>query len=659
VLTLAHHTALVAAVMALGSAALRGASALTPGGLERVLVAVVLGAAAAVAQALVLGLVGLGSSPIALLLAAGATWLAVRATLPTPAIAVLDELSAAARAAPLAAWLCLGAAAAVLLALAVYFLRYPAVGIDGTAHHLPAIVNWIHSGHMGAEVHPNEDFPVGAYPLTHEVLMAWTMGLSRSFVPVALWAPAMLALLATAGWVGLRRLGVAAGVTALAIVAVAVAPPLVGGLNAPKNDLAALAWLAVAAALCVAAVRRPALLAVALLAGGLSIGTKTTSGPLIALMLAVALYLTWRRGDLVAPVPRLLGAAFVAAAGVGGVWYLRNLVVHGSPLWPFIATPWGEDVPRAISRLDPSFVDRPLASLEGRTATYVNGLAGGLILMGTGMLAWLLSRRRAAVVASAATALAFLAWAFAPFTGIADDRYVDLSLFVIRYLMPAITVGAVALALASRAGGARGLIAIALLSAATAWSAFKSLDLGYPLVPSIAVTGAALAAGAAVGFVARRLGAPGPGALRILGGATAAVAAVALAAAAPGYVERHARTNATFAEPVITWFAAQKDFRDGDELISLSPQAIGPLAGDRLQHDVELIPGRTSCAKVLALARSGYVVVRDLPQLTRRYLTPYRAGECLAGEPTIFDGADFRVYRLSAEPQSARARPSR
>src|SRR4051812_13349667 len=47
-------------------------------GMERVVAATVLAAAAAVAQALLLGLVGLGSSPIALSLAAGATWYAAR-----------------------------------------------------------------------------------------------------------------------------------------------------------------------------------------------------------------------------------------------------------------------------------------------------------------------------------------------------------------------------------------------------------------------------------------------------------------------------------------------------------------------------------------------------------------------------------------------------
>jgi len=657
--TLFHHVLLVVAVLALGAAALRAASSLTPEGLERILVAAVLGAACAVAETLLLGLAGVGSSPVALALAAVVTWLGARAILPAPPVGLLDEASSAIAVASPAVGLGVGAAAGMLLVLVVFFLRHPAVGIDGTAHHLPEIVSWVHSGRPGSVVDVGEVFPAGAYPLTYEVLLAWSMGLSRSFVPVALWPSALLGLLAVAGWVGLRRLGVAAGVAALAIVAVAASPALVDGLNTPKNDLATLTWLAVAAALCVAAVKRPPLLAVAVLAGGLSVGTKTTTAPLVVLLLGIALYRSWRRGTAARPAPALLAAAVLAAVAVGGVWYLRNLVLHGSPLWPFVTTPWGDKLPPAIARLDPSFINRPLESLEGRTEVYVDGLAGGLVLMVGGTLAWLLARSRAVVIASVATAFAVLAWARAPFTGIADDRYIDLSLFVLRYLMPAIAVGAVALALASRGRGPRALLAAGMLAAATVWSALNSRKLGYPNVPGVTLVGSGVLAGAVVALAAQRLAAHGPGVVRIASGFATAVVALALAAAAPGYVERHARTNATFAAPVITWFAGLAEFRDGDAPISLSPQTIGPLAGDRLQHDIKLIPGRSSCREVLARARQGFVVVQDLPALTRRYLVPYRAGECLADQTAIFTGSNFRVYRLRAHPQNASVPPPR
>lgn len=73
-MTLLHHVLLVTAVLMLGAGALRTASALAPDGLERVLAAAVLGAGAAVAETLLLGLGGLGSNPVALVLATVLTW---------------------------------------------------------------------------------------------------------------------------------------------------------------------------------------------------------------------------------------------------------------------------------------------------------------------------------------------------------------------------------------------------------------------------------------------------------------------------------------------------------------------------------------------------------------------------------------------------------
>lgn len=132
-MTLLHHILLVLALLAMGAAALRAASAFVPEGLERVLVAAVLGAAAVVAQTLLLALVGLGSSAVVLALGAGATWLAARALLPDPAVRPLDELARAIAAAPVAMRLAVGATAGALLALVFFFLRHPAVGVDGTA----------------------------------------------------------------------------------------------------------------------------------------------------------------------------------------------------------------------------------------------------------------------------------------------------------------------------------------------------------------------------------------------------------------------------------------------------------------------------------------------------------------------------------------------
>jgi hypothetical protein len=141
---------------------------------------------------------------------------------------------------------------------------------------LSQVVSWVHTGRPGAVETVSYEFPVGSYPLTNEVLTAWTTGIARSFVPVTLWQSGMVALLALSGWIGLRRLDVPRLPAALAVAALASAPALVAQLNGGKNDLPALAWLICTGALVAASPRQPRLLAPALVAGGLAVGTKTT-----------------------------------------------------------------------------------------------------------------------------------------------------------------------------------------------------------------------------------------------------------------------------------------------------------------------------------------------------------------------------------------------
>jgi hypothetical protein len=94
--------------------------------------------------------------------------------------------------------------------------------------------------------------------------------------------------------------------------------------------------------------------------------------------------------------------------------------------------------------------------------------------------------------------------------------------------------------------------------------------------------------------------------------AVVAVAAV-LAAAADGYVARHAETRGTLDWPVSQWFAERSSFRTGHETIVALPIAMAPLAGDRLRHRVELMPPDLSCRRLVARARRGWVVVGATP----------------------------------------------
>jgi hypothetical protein len=509
------------------------------------------------------------------------------------------------------------------------------------AYHLAEIVAWVHTGRPGTIVASIPGVPTGSYPLTNEVLLSWGLGLARSFAPVALWSAAALGLLLAGGWLGLRRLGVPGLVAGLALAAVVGAPDFTAELNTPMNDGVTLAWLVVAAALTVAAVPdRPRLYAIAVLAGALSIGTKTTAGPLVVMVLALgaARMRAWSR-----PALLLAGLAGILA---GGTWYARNLIQHGSPFWPLLPGPFGDPVPASLVPADVRFIARPLATLHGRLDDYARLLAGNVVLLAGGLAAVGLARTRRVAAASALTALSLLLWADAPFTGLGRDPAGDLSLAVTRYLLPGVACGAVALALAARRRTAGGRLAAAALLGALLWSVYQSAQFGFPTLPSLARLVAGAAVGAAVGAGAGAARALRRSPLRLaLPVALAVLLAGGLAVAAPGYVARNAATNTTFAAPLLRWFSSQPAFRDGGDPIATTAPRIGLLAGAELRHGLELIGPRESCAAIRARARRGWVVVLDFPTFLIKFFPTSPAGACLAGERPRFVDRGFRVYR--------------
>src|SRR4051812_23894592 len=88
------HALLGASVAALSAVAVRAASPIAPRGLTRMLVAAPIAASAAVAEAILLGLLALGGSTIALTITAIGTWALARALLPRPTTSPAAELSA-------------------------------------------------------------------------------------------------------------------------------------------------------------------------------------------------------------------------------------------------------------------------------------------------------------------------------------------------------------------------------------------------------------------------------------------------------------------------------------------------------------------------------------------------------------------------------------
>jgi hypothetical protein len=646
-----HHLALAVATWCLFAAGLRAAPA---SGLARIVSAAVLAAAAAVAEAMLLGIVALGGSSLALFIAAVCTWLATRLWLPKPKLAA--EFTEWRRGMDLPSLTAVCAAAGLWAAWTAWLFLHPALGHDMVLYHLPEAIQWVHNGVPGSIDPIIVDLPVGNYPLTHEVLLEWGMAIGHSFVWAVAVTAVMPVLVAAAGWLGLRALGVDRLVRGLAGAALVCVPAVIASQSGGASlDPAALAWLVSCGALCACAVAggRAELVPVALVAAGLAIGTKTTTTPLSVTVLVATAWLL--RKKLRQHLP-LLGAALALAAVAGGFWYLRNIVQHGWPLWPFSSAPWGDARPSLIADADVKFLDRPGETID-RVGDYYLHHVGGVLLMFCGAFAAaLLARSRAVAFAALAMAASIFIWMNAPFTGVfGESRAFDIGTGdATRYLLPGAAAAALTLALASRRGGWLRWACAAVLVAAALIGLDQTFALGYPSVPSVTTPLLGALLGAAAGLASRAwTGTPSlPAVLRPVATAAAVLAAAALgAAAASGFVERHGDTN-TRESPLAAWFADQPAWRDGDDPVASTWSLVGTLAGDSLEHPLELVGAHEACAR----GRSAGWLVIDRSEARLR-----RAPDCPVA-PGYAD-RDYQAYgpeQLSdaAALAAARRRPA-
>lgn len=638
---LAQHALLGLSVAALGGAGLRVASLAAPSGLDRVLAAVTFAACAAVIQAVLLGLVGLGGSPLALAAAACATWLSCRALLPRPRNGAAFELRDWwARLAPRER-IAIGALAGAGAAWAAWLLRYPVLGYDSLLYHLSESVTWAERGTPGSVEQIVNGLPVGAYPVTHEVLTAWAVGISGGFAPASLLPPAVAALTAAAGWYGLRALGVSRPVTGLAAGALLACPAAIAyGRSGAALDPAALAWLCTAAALAAGSLRRPARLPFALVAAGMAAGTKTTALPLALTVVVIALVAC--RPHL-ARMRKPLVLAAAAGLAVSATWYLRNLIQHGSPFWPFLTLPGGDEAPRAVLEAKSSFLDRPGQTVERLDRLYLEQFAGGIVLLLGALLAPLVARRRSVAAAALATAVSLLLWLNAPQTGVSGNPAFDPGTAdAVRYLLPGLGAAALTLALAASSGGRARIFALATLGLALAFNLVQAFGLGFPSAPKATTVLAGAIAGAILAVLWGRVRLPDGVAARLNrhpapAAATAALVLGCLAApVASGYLDRRAEMG-QWDDGLVRWFAAR---HDDERAVGISGAVHALLPGDRLQRRVTLIPGRESCAAVTRRREKSWVVFTQV--LRRPGRTDVR--DCFPGERPSYADDDFQIF---------------
>jgi hypothetical protein len=625
-----RHLALVVALAAVVDAGWTLAGSTHSPTLLRALAAAPITVALIVVEILILGLLHLGGSTQVILGTTLLIWGTVRLLMRgTPALDAEGNLVGIAVASVVAA--------PVLVAWVSALLWHPAIGADGAVYHVPEILHWVQTGAPGSTV-ATSGFPgVEYYPIANELLFSWGVGLSHSWVPFALWAPVTYILLGLGLWIFMRAVGATRVGALLGIAVVITVPLLVYTGEAVKNDFPAAMWLAVAAALGINARWQTRLAGPALLAAGLAAATKPVALPL-ALIIAGATAWESRRA---VSTDRFTAGCAIAAFGVGGVFYVRNTVVHGWPLWPFSAAPWGTPIPSYLSDQVVTLLSRPVATLTRQPGDFRHWLGGALLVWPIAAAAIFASRSKVTRTLGGLTVLSLIAYAAAPSSGAAaHPRFnMNLSLFNLRFLLPAVIVGAVTAAVLTGHGerswvrrGAYSALVLATLANVTEIARQHGSYI-WAVRPGAVLAG--LTVGALGALVVSRL--PGPR-RRLVGPIMVGVLGIALVtvgtAAASGYEERLADGRSE-GHHLLSWLLQTPAYTSGRDQVAVV-EAYGPLAGDALQHRIALLT--PECPVVRRHLSQGFLLV--LPAIGIERV----AGRCMTRDKPVFADNEYRVY---------------
>jgi Dolichyl-phosphate-mannose-protein mannosyltransferase len=358
----------------------------------------------------------------------------------------------------------------------------PSFSIDTLSFQLPQVARWIQTGSLWQLDQFFPDYSNATYPSHGNVLLlAVTLPYHSTFlarlVAVPFAAGTCAAVYASARELGAGRAWALLAASVLAATPVFARTALVGANTDPEF------LFSLAAAVLILLRDREQERWIAAVALGLALGTKW-----YALTVIPPLALIW----LVARRPRKREVARMVAiaAGVGGIWMLRNWILAGNPLFPQPLGPF--NAPRDIYRETAGSSLADYATDVHVWKTYLwpqfrDLFAGpGLLLTAVPVLG-LFRRGRTRAVAIAAL-LALLAYAVTPYSALGPPGMPVAAASSMRYALPALALGAMVLATAPRL--AIPIAAIALLQGVPA-----TYD---PSLPLTEVVLAALGLGAAI-----------------------------------------------------------------------------------------------------------------------------------------------------------------
>jgi hypothetical protein len=256
------------------------------------------------------------------------------------------------RAVPLAVFLALLATAQVAWsAFAGWAL--PPNGYDTFWYHGPAVAYWVQQGKI---VRTPYSFLTNVYPLNADLTFAWPAAILRSDALVNLGQVPFALLGAAAAGVIARTIGVRRSGAVVAASLYLLAPVVAQQMAVPYVDLALAGSFLVAFAFLLRATQSLGLLrgaspsqrsprlvvcyaALAGVAGGIGAGSKASGLAylgVLAVLAVAALVAAVVRGTLrPAGALRLVVVLAVPVLLLGTSWYVRNLVEHQNPLYPW------------------------------------------------------------------------------------------------------------------------------------------------------------------------------------------------------------------------------------------------------------------------------------------------------------------------------------
>jgi hypothetical protein len=521
-------TALFAAMLAAVAAATalvvrRRLAHLDP--LERGLAAVVVGTAV---------LIGVHVVPLALGIAGRATVLAAAAVAvglaalvrPAPAAAVTREPHPAAPPSGPLSWALTAAGAAFALAAALADLARwggdEVVGVDPLTFHLPNVGRWIQTGSLWQIDQFVPLQPHGNYPNNGDVVLLSTVLPWHNDFLVRLPISFYLALMAVAVAAVARELRAPPAAAVLAGAA-AISIPVVGLAAIPRALPDPLLWAMLSCGLLFllrhARSGRASDLVLGGVALGIACGTKWYGVSSVAVIVVIwtAARLLARGGGAAARLRALRDGVAVGGLALLGVavWFARNLVESGNPVFPVKVALFGVtifDAPPDVLRGQVGFtiadyVGDPgvLRQLAGEV--YQGLGAPGLVCALALVLGVVLARRRGAdrrvlVLAAGAVALAAL-YAVTPYTALGLRGDPSLAHANTRYAVPALLL---ALPIAAWAAGRLPRLAAVALEAALALGTVLGARSAYDVTArDLALSAVALALLAAGGWALWRL----------------------------------------------------------------------------------------------------------------------------------------------------------